>query len=232
MKLRNPRMIGAAAWLGGHVIRGWVKTLRLRSDARGQQTDPWDPTLNERFIYALWHENMSVTFALKTAAPMKILISQSRDGELLSRLAIRFGVETVRGSSNHGGAEALDELVELSRTHHLLVAPDGPRGPRREVKRGLAYLASRASRRIVPMGVGFQRCWRANSWDRTAIPKPGSVVTLVGGPIITVPQGIGKRGLEEYRLLVEREIESATRDADEWANGQPLRPLAPLACAA
>lgn len=232
MKLRNPRMIGAAAWLGAHVIRGWVRTLRLRSDERGQQTDPWDPTLKERFIYALWHDNLSVAFTLKTAAPMAILISHSHDGELLSRLALRFGVETVRGSSSNGGAEALDELVDLSRTHHLLVAPDGPRGPRHEVKRGLTYLASRTGLRIVPMGVGFHRCWRAGSWDRTAIPKPGSVLTLVGGPIISVPQGAGKRTLEQYRVLVEREIETATRDATDWANGQPLRPLAPISQAA
>ena len=221
MKLRHPAFVAAAAWLGVRVIRGWTKTLRTRTDARGQNTDPWDPNLSERFIYALWHES----FPLKTAAPMAILISQSRDGELLSRIAAEFGVEIVRGSSSQGGVEALDELVELSRTRHLLITADGPRGPRRVVKRGLAYLASRTGRRIVPMGGGFSRAWRANSWDRTAIPKPGSVLTCVGGPIIAVPPNLGKRDLENYRLRIEQALEATTIAAEDWARGRPLPPL-------
>jgi lysophospholipid acyltransferase (LPLAT)-like uncharacterized protein len=220
MKLRNPRLIRFAACAGAGLIRVWTKTLRVRSDSRGQHTDPWDPTLRERFIYALWHENLAVAFALKTAAPLRILISQSADGELLSQIAGRFGVQMVRGSSSHGAVEALDELVALSRSNHFLVAPDGPRGPRRQVKRGLPYLASRTAMRIVPIGVGFQRAWRARSWDRTAIPKPGSLMTLVAGPVISVPPSVGKRALEHYRVLIEQTLESSGDAADAWAAGQ------------
>jgi lysophospholipid acyltransferase (LPLAT)-like uncharacterized protein len=221
MKIRNPRLIRAASWAFAGLLRGWMRTLRVRTDSRGQHTDPWDPTLRERFIYTLWHENLGVAFALKTAAPMRILISQSRDGELTSQLADRFGVQSVRGSSSHGGAQALDEMISLRHTHHFLVAPDGPRGPRRQVKRGLAYLASRTGMRVVPFGVGFSRAWRAKSWDCSAIPKPGSTMTIVAGPIIQVPPEVGKRGLEHYRLLIEQSLEAANAAADSWAAGKP-----------
>jgi lysophospholipid acyltransferase (LPLAT)-like uncharacterized protein len=164
---------------------------------------------------------MAIAFRVKTAAPMRILISQSADGELLHQLAHRFGVPTVRGSSSHGAVEALDELVALSQSHHFLVAPDGPRGPRRQVKRGLAYLASRTGMRVVPFGVGFSNCWRVNSWDRTAIPKPGSTLTCIAGPIVSIPPNVGKRALEHYRLMIEQSLEAATTAADAWATGQP-----------
>ena len=87
MKIRNPRLIRLVAWMGAGVIRFWTRTLRVRTDSRGQRTDPWDPDLRERFIYALWHENLAVAFALKNAAPLRILISQSADGELMSQMA-------------------------------------------------------------------------------------------------------------------------------------------------
>jgi lysophospholipid acyltransferase (LPLAT)-like uncharacterized protein len=220
MKLRHPYMIRFASWAGAGLIRGLVSTLRVRSDSRGQQTDPWDPTLKERFLYVLWHENLSVAFALRAAAPVRILISQSADGELLSQLANRFGVETVRGSTGHGGAEAMDHLLETSHTSHLLTAPDGPQGPPHKVHRGFAYLASRTGMRVVPFGVGFSRSWRASSWDRTHIPKPGSLMTIVAGPIIQVPPNVGKRGLEQYRLLIEQSIDAANNAAVAWATGE------------
>src|SRR5262245_24966842 len=220
MKIRNPRLIRFAAWAGAGLIRCWTKTLRVRTDSRGQQTDPCDPTLRERFLYVMWHENLSVIFALKAAAPVRILISRSSDGELLSQLANRFGVETVRGSSGHGGADALDYLLETSHTTHLLTAPDGPQGPPHQIKRGFAYLASRTGMRVVPFGVGFSRAWRVRSWDRTAIPKPFSAMTLVAGPIIRVPPNIGKRTLEQYRLTIEQSLEAANADAVAWATGE------------
>ena len=204
-----------------------LRTLRVRADSRGQHTSPWDPNLRERFIYTLWHENLGVAFALKTVAPLRILVSQSRDGELVSQLAKRFGVQTVRGSSSHGGVEALEEMISLRHTHHFLVAPDGPRGPRRHVKRGLAYLAAHTGMRVVPFGVGFSARVARNSWDRTAIPKPGSTMTIVAGPIIQVPPEIGKRGLEHYRLLIENSLEAANAAADAWAAGEPREVLWP-----
>ena len=38
---------------------------------------------------------------------------------------------------------------------------------------GLVYLASRLGLPIVPVGFGLERPYRANSWDRFAVPRPG-----------------------------------------------------------
>src|SRR3990170_390056 len=148
------------------------------------------------------------------------LISRHADGELLAQVCRWFGLRTVRGSSGRGGVDAVEELLRLQKGFHLLVAPDGPLGPRRQVKRGLVYLASWTGMPIVPLGVGFQRAWRLNSWDRMALPKPLSTITCIAGPLIRVPSVINKADSDHYRRLVEQNMAIATSAAEAWAAGE------------
>lgn len=222
MKLRKPWMIKLAGWLGAGTLRVWMSTLRCKTDSRGQKTDPWDPTLQERFIYALWHENLLFLPKMPSVFKVAALISQSRDGELIAQIARSYGLTTVRGSSTRGGIEAMEEVIRMGKEAHLVVAPDGPQGPPHEVKRGLTYLASWTGMRIVPLGIGFQRAWRARSWDRLKIPKPWSTITVVAGPVIEIPAGVGKAGMENYRRLIEQSMLAATQVAEAWAEGRML----------
>lgn len=226
MKLRKPWMIKLAARLGVRVLRLWMSTIRCRTDAQGQRTDPWDPTVRERYIYAYWHEYLFMVPAVRSAAPVTALVSHSADGELLNQICQSCGMNTVRGSSTRGGMGAMEGLLDLGGNTHLVVAPDGPRGPRREVKRGLVYLASWTQRPIVPVGVGFSRAWRVRSWDRMAVPKPFSTIAYVAGPVIRVPPGLGKAAMEQYRRLTEQTIEAATAAAEAWARGGDRPPVA------
>ncbi|MBI2805990.1 MAG: lysophospholipid acyltransferase family protein [Planctomycetes bacterium] len=227
VKLRKPWMIRLAARVGIPVLRFWARTLRSDIDAMGQHTDPRDPTLQERFIYALFHENLFAVPAFNSVAPVTALVSQSADGELLSQLCRGSELQTVRGSSSHGGLDAVHQILQLNRQSHVIVAPDGPRGPRREVKRGLIYLASWTQMPIVPLGIAFGRACRVNSWDRTVIPLPFSSLRVVGGPILRVPQGLGKKGMEECRQELERDMLTATDVAEAWVQGKTPRAVWP-----
>ena len=80
---------------------------------------------------------------------MHILISEHRDGELITQVVKRLGFSVVRGSTTRGGARALREMSLRIDQGHLCVTPDGPRGPRRSVHQGVAYLASRTGLPIV-----------------------------------------------------------------------------------
>jgi lysophospholipid acyltransferase (LPLAT)-like uncharacterized protein len=220
MKLRNPHLIKLAGWLGAGALRAWSSTLRCLFDTQGQHIEPWDPALQERYIYALWHESLLFLTTLRSVADVTALISRHADGELLAQVCRWFGVYTVRGSSGRGGVDAMEELLRLGKRTHLLVAPDGPLGPRRQVKRGLIYLASWTGISIVPLGVGFHRAWRLNSWDRMALPKPWSTVTCVVGPIIRVPSAINRADSDHYRQLVEQNMAIATSAAEAWAVGE------------
>ena len=237
MKLRKPWMIKLVGRMGGIAIRMWMSTVRCLLDSQGRPTDPRDPTLKERYIYAMWHDSLFLVPCIRCdPAKGACLISKSADGELLAQMCEGGGLRTIRGSSSRGGMDAVDEVLALEKKIHLLVAPDGPRGPRHHVKRGLIYLAAWTGMPIVPLGVGFQRCWRAKSWDRMAIPKPWSRMTCVSAPVIRIPGCAGKGTMEAYRLLTEQSMLRAGEMAEAWAQGNKISmdwpTLAPAAAAA
>jgi lysophospholipid acyltransferase (LPLAT)-like uncharacterized protein len=186
----------------------------------------------EPYIYAFWHEAILFGVAFKihgTRSGSKgagrnrfcVLTSQSADGELSTRACGHLGLQVVRGSSTRGGSDALLTLLSRGRGRHLAVTPDGPRGPRRRVKLGLIFLASRTGLPIVPFGVGFSRAWRARSWDHFAAPWPWSTAYGVLAPAIRVPANLNRNGLEHYRQLVEDQLAQATAAAERWALGKP-----------
>lgn len=215
-KLRNPRVIRGAAFGAACVLKGLYGTLGLRVRSDGDIEHPLDPA-TQPCIYAFWHESMLAPAKVRAAA--QILVSQSADGELIALIAQHLGVSAIRGSSSKGGAAALLELTRrgAERKSHLLVTPDGPRGPRRTVQPGIVYLASKCGLPIVPVGVGFTRAWRARSWDRFAVPLPFSTILGVVGAPIAIPDKLSAEGLSFHRRQVEARMLETTAAAERWA---------------
>jgi lysophospholipid acyltransferase (LPLAT)-like uncharacterized protein len=106
-------------------------------------------------------------------------------------------------------------MVRHSRSTHLAITPDGPRGPRRQVQAGVVYLAALTGLPIVPFGIAFERAWRMNSWDRFALPWPGSSAVCVTADPIHVPENLRKDQLEQYRLRVQQAMDAASDAADQ-----------------
>jgi lysophospholipid acyltransferase (LPLAT)-like uncharacterized protein len=146
-----------------------------------------------------------------------MLLSQHRDADILAHIAFLLGFGTVRGSTYRGGATALLQLMRESERHHLTLTPDGPRGPRRRMAQGPLYLASKLGLPLVPLGFGYDRAWRLKSWDRFAVPKPFARARFVCGPAITIPQGLGREELEDYRLHIEQLLTRLADEAEDWA---------------
>src|SRR5690606_3081217 len=103
------------------------------------------------------------------------LTSYSYDGELAARAIEPFGIHAVRGSSSRGGREALEQLEAALRIGVTIgITLDGPRGPRRVSKPGVAILSGRTGVPVIPLSLGSPSGWRMRSWDRMLIPKPFS----------------------------------------------------------
>ena len=85
---------------------------------------------------------------------------------------------------------------------------------------------------IVPFGVGFTNAWRARSWDRFALPRPGSTMTGVFGEPIFIPRDLSRSGVEEHRQRVEDRLLELTALAESWAErmcaGDATPPRVPL----
>ena len=138
------------------------------------------------YIAALWHNRLLlISLVLKKFLPQRSgagLISASRDGDLIADVTRRFGFDVVRGSSSRMGANALRELEDvLASGRHVLITPDGPRGPAYQLGPGIIFLAQKTGVPIVPVNMEYSSCWRVKSWDRFIIPKPFSKVRVILG---------------------------------------------------
>ena len=221
MKLQHPlwfRFVGAA---GSRMVRGLGSTLEYHFRYEDPMVDPQVARrTGQRYVYAFFHEMMLFPAYYWAWPEMNILISDHRDGELITRIIKKLGFRVSRGSTTRNGLRALREMIALQRTqgaHHLCITPDGPRGPRRQVQPGLAYLASKTSLPVVGVALAFQRPWRAKSWDRFAVPRPFSPAACIMTRPIFVPSDADRDQLEQTRLEIETCMRRATDEAEAWA---------------
>jgi lysophospholipid acyltransferase (LPLAT)-like uncharacterized protein len=217
MKLRSPWLTKVAGLLMTAVIRLWMRTLDYKGAFYDPTVDPTDPRCRQNGLYIFWHENILIPLYMRGHCNLAMLMSQHRDADLLSRLALHFGFRFVRGSTRRGGDRALRELVRLAGRSHLTITPDGPRGPRRKLAAGPIYLASKTGMPLVLMGLGYDRPWRAPTWDRFAIPRPFTRARAVLSPAIHLPPDLDRDGIEHYRQRIEALLELMTREAEAWA---------------
>ena len=129
-------------------------------------------------LYTFWHNTLLLAAWRYRNLGIRILISQSFDGELIARIVGRLGFVPVRGSSTRGGAAGLLALTRaLQHGHKTAITVDGPKGPRHLAKPGAAAIALHARQPIHPFHLEPSRAWTLRSWDRFLIPKPFSRVT-------------------------------------------------------
>jgi lysophospholipid acyltransferase (LPLAT)-like uncharacterized protein len=210
-------MVWSAPPLAASAVRVLGLTLRLTVIG----LDALLPVWRERrpVIYALWHGRLLMVpwigsrFAGERGARcIRVLASRSRDGELLARFVRRFGLEAVRGSSSRGGAEALRGLAAALRAgDDVVLAPDGPRGPRQRVQSGLPALAALTGVPVVPLAFAARPARRLASWDAFMIPAPFARCALVVGDAVRIDR---RDDREEARGRLERALELTTAAAD------------------
>ncbi len=130
-------------------------------------------------IYAFWHNRFFPLIFENRDSGIVILVSQSKDGDLIDAILKKFGFNTVRGSSSKGAISALKALVsEVLQGRSVALMPDGPKGPRYEVKEGVLALSKLTGVPIIPVSVVYSSYWELSSWDRFMIPKPFSKVII------------------------------------------------------
>lgn len=222
MKLKLRGMDGLAGHAFTHAMRAWMATLRYEAVFADPALDPLRRVGLTR-IYLVWHEYMLAPLYLRPNTDVSILVSKHRDADVLEAIAAASGFGCIRGSTGRGGVAALKRLAERGRRQHLVITPDGPRGPRRTLAPGPIYLASRLGMPLVPVAVAYDRCWRTPTWDRFAIPRPFTVGRAIVGAEIHVAADLERDALELCRGEVEREFNRLTDEAEAWAETRRTR---------
>jgi lysophospholipid acyltransferase (LPLAT)-like uncharacterized protein len=216
MTHRHRWLIRYVTALVAWIIRLWMSTMRYRVVSADGQKHPSDRP-GARYVYAFWHEGLLAPLA--TPRPrIKVLISQHTDGEFIAQICERLGIGVIRGSPARGGSQALLNMIrDADDSANLGITPDGPRGPRRELKPGVVMVASQSGLPIVLIGIGFAKAWRFGSWDRFALPVPGSTMVGVISEPIHVPADLDRGGLKHWTQIVEDRLHELTALAEEWA---------------
>jgi lysophospholipid acyltransferase (LPLAT)-like uncharacterized protein len=152
-------------------------------------------------IVACWHERLPLIPQLwviaraRGAAPGQrthVLVSRHNDGRFIGAVVARFDLRIVHGSTRRAGQErggsagARALLSRLEAGDHVMLTPDGPRGPRRVAAPGVAQLAAWSGVGVMP--VAGQTRWRVTlpTWDRMVVPLPWGRGALVCGETIMV----------------------------------------------
>jgi len=202
-----------AAGLG----RGYLRL--LQATCRFRQEGAVEAARNARargpVLWAFWHNRLLGPLIPYRNQGSGVVISQSRDGELITRIVEGFGYVGLRGSSSRGGSQALRGLLRhLSAGRDVAFTPDGPRGPRYQVHPGLAYLAGKTGHPVVPMGVAYSRKAVFSSWDRFQLPLPFATVLLHVSEPLFLSAGTPGGGVGEADEVIRAALAAATDAAE------------------
>jgi lysophospholipid acyltransferase (LPLAT)-like uncharacterized protein len=223
MKINSPALNAVGGLVATLATRAWMSGMDCKVAYYDRSSDPAFPECQGQKIYLFWHEYIMLPFYMRGHCNLAMLLSRHRDAEILSHAARHMGFETIRGSTNRGGVAAIRRLLDKSRRTHLTITPDGPRGPRRQMAPGAIFLASKMGLPLILMGMGYDRPWRVNSWDRFAVPRPCSRARCIMSSEIHVPPGLDRKGLEHFRVQIERLLNRLTSEAEAWAQSKTRR---------
>jgi lysophospholipid acyltransferase (LPLAT)-like uncharacterized protein len=185
--------LAALVWVYVRCVRA---TCRIDWEGRAHLATP-------RFLWVLWHEHVWlgwVTFGdWRGQGWMNHPYWYMRPIHLA---ATWDGLETLYlGSSGAGGREALQRLVEgVRRGENTMILPDGPNGPRRQLRPGAVALAAATGVPLVPIRFDAVRCLRLRGWDGKSLPLPllSRWKVTVGEPFV-VPAGSEAAATERLR---------------------------------
>jgi len=170
------------------------------------------------FIYAFWHGRQLPIIYTHRNQNIVVMVSRSKDGDIMANILSRFGFETIRGSTERyngklrGGTEVLINAIKLlSSGKRIIITPDGPIGPERKLQPGVVYAALKTKTPIVPIGIFVKRKIIIKTWDSYFIPLPFNHICIFHGKPYYVDNS-----KPEQQLI--REVENILNDITDTAD--------------
>ena len=199
-------------WLGVLAIRLIGPTLRVAVSFE----DGAPPSLQTRpMILAFWHNCIFPAIYIWRGMLIRVMSSNSFDGEWTGRIIRKFGFVKVYGSSSHGAVRALLGMRrEVEQGATVAFTIDGPRGPRFVAKPGPVVLARATGAPMVAFHIGLENPWILKTWDRCMIPKPFSRALLRVSRQISVPDKADDAQRERFHAELQAALDRVREYAD------------------
>jgi lysophospholipid acyltransferase (LPLAT)-like uncharacterized protein len=194
----------------------WGRTWRFEVIAEESATPVLFGKVPGPNVYCFWHQCILPGDIYFRRSRAVLLVSQSFDGELITRIAEFFDYSVVRGSSSRGSREALMALKQtIESGRGAIFTADGPRGPVFQSKMGPVKLAQMTGAPIRSFHVQPRRAWILRSWDSFMIPKPFTRIVVSWAKDVIVSADLPTGEFESKRKEVDAALERARRRAIE-----------------
>ncbi|HEY6183468.1 MAG TPA: lysophospholipid acyltransferase family protein [Terriglobales bacterium] len=199
-------------WAGVIVIRLIAPTMKL--SVSYEEGAP--PSLDTKpLILAFWHSCIFPAIYAWRNLQIRVLSSDSFDGEYTGRIIRKFGFVKVRGSSSKGAVRALLGMRrEIEQGATVAFTIDGPRGPRYVAKPGPVVLARATGAPMVAFHIALENPWVLNTWDKSMVPKPFSRALLRISRKINVPKDAGDEERERYHAELQAALDRVREFAE------------------
>jgi lysophospholipid acyltransferase (LPLAT)-like uncharacterized protein len=210
--LRQRIILRIIIWAGSWIIRLIGPTLRVSISYE----DGAQQTLDQRpLIGSFWHSCLIPATYICRDLGVRVMSSNSYDGEYMGRIIHKFGFVAVKGSSSRNAVRALLGLRRaLEAGWTVAFTLDGPRGPRHKVKPGPVALARSAGVPLTMFHAAIDKAWVLNTWDRLMIPVPFSRVLVRFGKLIPVPRQATDADLERYTADLQSALDRVVAFAE------------------
>ncbi len=201
--LKQRILLWLIEWIGYLAIRLLGPTIRFAVSWEGDTPK----SLAERpRVYSFWHNCMIPAMWWCRDLQVRVMSSDSFDGEYTGRIMQKFGFVKVRGSSSKGAVRALLGMRrEIEQGWTVAFTIDGPKGPRYVAKPGPVVLARSTGVSMVVFHIAIDRAWVLKTWDGCVVPKPFSRALMRISRDIPVPRdGQDEEYLRELQAALDR----------------------------
>ena len=169
-----------------------------------------------RYILTLWHGHIFYLFYhCRNLPDLHLLISPSRDGDILARLAELLGYSVIRGSSFKKAVPSARSLIKvLKREGNIAIIADGSRGPRCQAQPGLLQIAGMTDTQVIPAAFSTKSKIVLNSWDRFVLPLPFSRCTVKFGNPMRFSRPADEPSLKEMQKELENTLNQLSLECE------------------
>ena len=238
----KPAGVRPGAVAAGTLLAGWMALVKRlnRWDVRGFERVQDLVGADQGLIALTWHSRfLMLNAAWERGWQMPhVMISRSRDGDIVHHTSRALGLKTLRGSSlkvgsedkNKSGREAGRGAVEAIRAGAcVVITPDGPRGPRQRLQPGALRLARATGAPVLPCLFGVSRRQLLDTWDKTVLPGIMGRGVIHWCRPVWVEAGTSDAELEAIRQRVEAEMNRALAEVDAACGHAVVSPAVPRA---
>lgn len=215
MALLTPIRWFLVGFLGKIILWLWAKSTRMT--LLGKQEYETLRKEGKPVIFLVWHGRIFIVPYFFRRRGIMPLVSPSQDGEIAARIMSRWGYKIIRGSSSHSIIRAWNRMKdELQKGGELIIVPDGPRGPNRQMKQGGLKLAQETGAYLVPFTFSASKKKILRSWDNFLIFYPFSKVVAIYGKPFLVNRSLKEDELESEGQKIEKFMVLLDEKADRY----------------